>query len=346
MAGGPSGGGSTPSAARSTTAVTAWVRELVVPVLRELAERLPEGMRLLAEYHFGWRDEHGRPVGADGGKLLRPTMTLLTAKAVGGEASAAVIGAAAVELVHNFSLLHDDVMDRDTTRRHRATAWTVFGVPAAILAGDLLLSMAFELLTDNPPANRLLSGTVLDLLNGQSADMAFEARRDVTLEECQRMAMGKTGALLSCAAGLGVLAGGGSTRQGQHLQAFGAQVGLAFQHVDDLLGIWGDPEFTGKPIRSDLGNRKKSLPVVAALTSGTPEGEELAALYYRDGVLEGAEAARAAELVEAAGGREWSRREAHRLMNEALEHLRAAETVPGPAAELTAFAELAIRRTF
>jgi geranylgeranyl diphosphate synthase type I len=333
-------------AGRSTSEVVAWTRELVVPALRELAAELPEKMRLVVEYHLGWRDARGVAVGADGGKLLRPTMTLLTALAVGGDASDAVPSAAAVELVHNFSLLHDDVMDRDATRRHRATAWAVFGVPAAVLAGDLLLGLAFETVADSRPAAGVISDAVLQLLSGQSADMSFESRMDVTPQECELMAMGKTGALLGGAAALGALAGGGTAGQVEHLRSFGCKVGLAFQHVDDLLGIWGDPAVTGKPVHSDLSNRKKSLPVVAALTSGTTEGRELAALYGREGELAGTAAARAAALVEAAGGRKWSQSQADRLMEEALEHLRAAGAAPGPAAELTTFAGLAVHRSF
>lgn len=321
-----------------------WTGELVSPVLREVVERLPEPMRLPVQYHFGWRDEHGLSVNSTGGKLLRPALTLLAAQAVGGQASAAVAAAAVVELVHNFSLLHDDVMDRDATRRHRPTAWAVFGVPAAILAGDLLVSLAFEMLVDDGPAATVLSSTVRAVLDGQSADLAFESRRNVTRQECEQMARDKTGALLGGAAALGALAGGAADSQVERLQTFAGEVGLAFQHTDDLLGIWGDPAVTGKPVYSDLNNRKKSLPVVAALTSGTSAGEELARLYHRPEALAGADAERAAELVAEAGGREWSRREAERLVAKALDHLRAVNAVPEAAAELTSLAELAVRR--
>src|SRR5690606_14732987 len=139
---------------------------------------------------------------------LRPALVLLAAEAVGGDAAAAMPAAVAVELVHNFSLLHDDVVDGDLTRRHRLTAWSMFGRGSAILAGDALLSLASEVLaTSTHPAAqeavRTLNQTVLELIRGQTIDLAFENRDDVLLSECQRMAQSKTGALLGCAAALG-----------------------------------------------------------------------------------------------------------------------------------------------
>lgn len=254
-----------------------------------------------------------------------------------------------MELVHNFSLLHDDVMDGDVARRHRPTAWRVFGPGAAILAGDALLTLASDVLASSghPAAQqgaRMLSAAVLDLLDGQSADVAFEKRADVGLPECLSMAEGKTGALLGCACALAALFGGGSPEQVEHPRGFGQRLGLAFQFVDDLLGIWGDPAVTGKPVYSDLRNRKKSLPVVAALTSGTPAGRELAELYHRDQSLSGTDLAHAAELVSIAGGRTWSQAQADDLLARALRHLRSAAPAARAAGELGALAHLATRR--
>ena len=191
--------------------------------------------------------------------------------------------AVAVELVHNFSLLHDDIMDNDTERRHRPTAWTVFGVGAAILAGDALLALAQDmLLEDGHPqgawAARCLSAAVQRLIGGQGSDLAFEKREDVTLAECLDMAGDKTAALMACACSIGAVHLGAPPALAMGLAGFGAHVGLAFQLTDDLLGIWGAPEVTGKPVRADLRARKKSLPVVAALTSGTPAAGELRVL--------------------------------------------------------------------
>jgi len=253
-------------------------------------------------------------------------------------------------LVHNFSLVHDDVMDRDDTRRHRATAWTVFGVGNAILAGDALLTLAIEVLgasgglPGRPPVAgeliRTLCAAVQALIDGQNADVSFESRTDVQLSECLHMAGNKTGALISSACALGGLAGGGELEQVDHLAKFGARLGLAFQVADDLQGIWGDPAKTGKRAHGDLRNRKKSLPVVAALQSGTAAGEELAAWFARTDDPTTAELDRAAYLVEEAGGREWSRVTLETLQDEATQHLRLVGPTAQASAELGSLARL------
>ncbi|WP_319018700.1 family 2 encapsulin nanocompartment cargo protein polyprenyl transferase [Microbispora sitophila] len=330
---------------RTAEDVLARTRDLVEPALRRAVDTLPPSMCRMAGYHFGWWDARERPVRAGGGKALRPAFTLLAAEGAGGDVDAALPAAVAVELVHNFSLVHDDVMDGDAVRRHRPTVWNVFGRSEAILAGDSLLALAFAVLSaGGRPADsaRMLARCVQSLLDGQSADLGFEKRADVSLGECVRMAEGKTGALFGCACALGALHGGATTEQVAFLRVFGERVGLAFQIVDDLLGIWGDPAVTGKPVHSDLRNRKKSLPVVAALTSGTPAGGALAALYRRP--LAQADLARAARLVEEARGRAWSLARVDDLLSEALEALRSAELAPGPAAGLEGLARLAADR--
>ncbi|WP_290060026.1 polyprenyl synthetase family protein [Amycolatopsis solani] len=328
------------TAPRSVADVLAWSKSLVDPALRTAAERLPDTMRRVAGYHFGWWDAQGEPSSADGGKALRPALVLLCAEAAGGDPADAVPAAVAVELVHNFSLLHDDVMDGDTTRRHRPTAWTVFGTGPAVLAGDALLSLAFEELT--PEGAKLLSQGVLDLLEGQAADLDFEQRDDVTPPECVRMATGKTAALIGAACELGALHG---TRPAAPFGAFGRAAGLAFQHVDDLLGIWGNPAETGKPVYSDLQNRKKSLPVVTALSSGTEAGAELASLYEGTDPLDDTQLTRAAALVESAGGRQWSQAQSAALVAKGLRELSSVTPAARPAAELAALARLITTRT-
>jgi geranylgeranyl diphosphate synthase type I len=334
---------------RSAREVLAWSRGLVEPALRTAVDTLPLSMSHIAGYHLGWWDEHGHPVRVSGGKAIRPALALLCAQAVGGTATSAVPAAVAVELVHNHSLLHDDVMDGDLTRRHRRTAWSVFGVNPAILAGDALLVLAVDVLagSGHPAATdaiRMLTAAVQDLFDGQDADLSFERRAEVELAECVRMAEGKTAALIGCACALGALFGDGRPDQVAHLLGFGMHLGLAFQHVDDLLGIWGDPAVTGKPVHSDLCSGKKSFPVVAALLSQTPAGGELAALYHRDEPLSGTDAARAAELIDIAGGRAWGQAQADELLAQAMGELHSARPAPKAAAELGALARLATHR--
>ncbi|MFY9808236.1 MAG: polyprenyl synthetase family protein, partial [Pseudonocardiaceae bacterium] len=276
-------------------------------------------------------------------------LVLLSAQAVGGAPAATVPAAVAVELAHNFSLLHDDVMDGDLTRRHRPTAWSVFGVNAAILAGDAVLTLASDVLASSghPAAMdgiRQLSAAVQDLVEGQSADLDLERRAGVELAECLRMVQRKTGALMECACAVGACFGGGSSAQVEQLRRFGMHLGLAFQHVDDLLGIWGDPAVTGKPVYSDLRSRKKSLPVVAALTSGTPAGQDLADLYQQDQPLSDPDLVRAADQIDLAGGRAWSQTQVDDLLAQAMRDLQLAGLNTCAANELGALARLATHR--
>jgi geranylgeranyl diphosphate synthase type I len=317
--------------------------------MREAVDILSPPVRHVAGYHLGWHDEHGRPRPEADGKAIRPTLALLSAEAVGGNARDAVPAAVAVELAHNFSLLHDDVMDGDATRRHRPTAWHVFGVNAAILAGDALLALAHEVLASVPrpgsaTAVAWLADAIRDLVDGQQADLSFERRTDVGLAECLAMAEHKTAALMGTSCALGALLGGAATERVDRLREFGHQLGVTFQLVDDLLGVWGEPAVTGKPVGSDLRSRKKSLPVVAALDAGGPAGRELAGLYHRDGPLSTDELARATTLIERAGGREWVERQAEKRLARAADLLHAAEPADRPAAELTALAHLISHR--
>ncbi len=269
----------TMTAPHPTGAVLTRGRQLVDAELRGAVATLPASVRLIAEYHLGWRDQTGKAATAPAGKAFRPTLALLAAEAAGGTTDAALPAAVAVELVHNHSLLHDDVIDGDRLRRHRPTAWAVFGVGPAILAGDAMLTLAFDVLRAGGgprggAALRLLGDAQQALVDGQMADLAFESRGDVRLEECMSMARAKTAALLGCSCALGVLSATGDERAIEHARAFGERLGLAFQLIDDILGIWGDPAVTGKPAHSDLQARKKSLPVVAALDVRHPGGAQ------------------------------------------------------------------------
>lgn len=336
-----------------TTTIPAGVataRDLVGPAIATAVDRLSPDVRAVVAYHLGLADSDGNPTGSPGGgKALRPALALLSARAAGVPPEAAVPAAVAVELVHNFSLVHDDIMDGDTDRRHQPTAWTVFGVGPAILAGDALLALAQDLLLEGPApqgmwASRCLLAAVQRLISGQGADLAFERRDDVSVTECLDMAADKTAALMACACSIGAIYIGGPASLAMGLAAFGAYVGLAFQLTDDLLGIWGTPELTGKPVRSDLRARKKSLPVVAALTSGSDAGGDLAALLKSPGQLTEDELLRAAWLVEAAGGRKWAEAEADSALASAVTCLAQTELPDDVRAEFSGIAEFITAR--
>jgi geranylgeranyl diphosphate synthase type I len=317
---------------------------MVDPPLRAAVATLPAPMRRLAEYHFGWCDAAGRPVTAYTGKAIRPLLALLCAEAAGGAAEVAVPAAVAVELVHNFSLVHDDIMDGDHTRRHRPTVWSVHGVGPAILVGDAMLALAYQGIAADPRAVAILGTAVQTLIDGQATDLSFEQRCDVTPADCAAMCENKTGALLAAAAGLGALAAGAPEPVVARLSRFGALLGLAFQFVDDLLGIWGDPAVTGKPVHADLHSGKKSLPVVAALSTGTPEAAELSRLYRSGAGLSIEDAARAVLLIERSGAREWCRSRADELHAEALAELELVGAPERVVRELTEVAALLARR--
>jgi len=323
-------------------------RDLVGPALAASIDRLSPEVRAVAAYHLGLTDARGCPAGS-GGKALRPALALLSARAAGAPPQRGVPAAVAVELVHNFSLLHDDIMDGDTERRHRPTAWKVYGVGPAILAGDALLALAQDiLLEESGPqgawAARCLSAAVLRLIAGQGADLAFEKRDDVTLPECLTMAGDKTAALMACACSIGAVYLGAPPALAMGLAGFGAHAGLAFQLTDDLLGIWGAPEITGKPVRSDLRTRKKSLPVVAALTTGTDQGRQLGELLARAEPLTEEDLVLAAKLVEEADGRRWAETEADTQLAEAERCLAETDMPADVRAEFSAIAQFITTR--
>ncbi|MBB2913809.1 geranylgeranyl diphosphate synthase type I [Streptosporangium becharense] len=332
------------SGARPSPLTTAReVDELVRPALRRAVAELPAVVRQVAEYHFGWSDDRG-PTG--GGKSLRSGLVLAAARAVGGQARQAVPGAVAVELVHDFSLLHDDVIDGDRLRRHRPAAWVRFGTGAAVLAGDALWTLALQILVraGDPAALDTLIRTMADLMRGQSEDVAFESRDDVTAEEYLSMAEGKTGALLGGACAIGALLGGSSPDQAAQLELFGRHLGVAFQCADDVLGIWGHPERTGKPVGSDVTARKKTFPVLAALTDRGSAGRRLAEMYRSPDRPGERECAVMTGLIEQAGGRAAVEAEAERQVAMALACLDRVELTPAGREELDLFASRVVRR--
>jgi len=297
-------------------------RELVTPVLAAASATLSPELRRVVEYHWGWVDADGRPLAGAAGKMLRPTLVTLSAEAVGAPAARAGAAAAAVELIHDFTLLHDDVMDGDRERRHRATAWTVFGVGGAICAGDALVLLAQRVLLEDPsetrvPALLALNDATAAVIAGQMLDLSFEGRLDVSLDRYLEMSAGKTGALLAGAASLGAILAGGPREAVRELHAFGASLGLAFQAVDDWLGIWGDPARTGKPVASDLRQRKASLPLVFARTASGAAARELRGLLDGAAAFDEASLARGVELLGACGAEGRTREEAQRRATDA-----------------------------
>ncbi|WP_063804163.1 polyprenyl synthetase family protein [Streptomyces roseifaciens] len=262
-------------------------RSLVEPRLRRVVDGLHPDVARICRHNLGWgMAANQRPDGTirSTGKRVRAALAVCSAHAVGGGDDIAVAVGVAVELLHQASLLHDDIMDADEWRRGVQAAWAAFGTGRAVLAGDALLAEAVAAVAVTtapaiPAALNHLLATFGAMITGQAEDLALERLpvRQVTLERYQRMADGKTGALFGCAASLGsrLL---GLTQPTHALHEAGTTLGRAFQMADDMVGLWGDTARTGKAIGSDLTRGKRTLPMLLAASSGTLAGEELVTL--------------------------------------------------------------------
>jgi geranylgeranyl diphosphate synthase type I len=275
---------------------------------------------------------------------VRAALAVIGAAAAGGTEDDGVVGAVAVELVHNYSLIHDDIVDNDEERRHRPTVWAAFGIPRAIVVGDALANLATQLLLEDATpsrvrASQLLSDATAAMIAGQADDMAFERREAVSAEECLRMEEHKTGALLACASAIGGVLAGSDDAVIKALGSFGLRLGMAFQAVDDVLGIWGEPAKTGKPVGSDLLAHKKSLPVVIARSGGDAGLDALLASDLNEG-----DVVEAARRIEATGARDEVMAIADRALSEALEALDSVPLVAGYRDELVSIARFVTER--
>lgn len=329
-------------------AAIAEARTLCDDATRAAVDRLDPRMRLIASYQMGWVEADGSPRPGGGGKAVRPTLVVLGARAAGAAPRVGVPGAVAVELVHNFSLLHDDVMDRDVERRHRPTGWAVFGDGQAILAGNAMLIAAIDAVQRSGPHAAAAVACLLEatqrLITGQAEDLAYEKRTDLTVDDVLRMEAGKTAALLACSASIGAVLAGAAAESVDALAEYGEQLGMAFQLVDDVLGIEGDPALTGKSASSDLRAGKRSIPVVAALSAGTPAADDLAGLLAAGPPDTDADVARAAALVREAGGLAWAEAEARTRLDRALAALRRGGLDPAARDELAQVARFVVGR--
>lgn len=267
---------------------------------------------VMLRYPMGWVNADESPYNQPTGKRVRPILLLLCTEAAGGDWQQALPAAAAVELLHNFSLIHDDIVDDSDTRHGRLAVWKVWGLSNAINAGDGMFALAHVALsnlqyTGVPPEIILriwsiFNQTTLELTRGQHLDMRFERQPSVTVEDYISMISGKTSALLAACAEIGALIATGDTALASRYAEFGLNIGTAFQIRDDILGIWGDAEITGKSVATDIVTRKKSLPVLY----GLEHSEDLQRLYALD-EFNDTHVAQAVEILTAVGAREFAR---------------------------------------
>lgn len=313
----------------------------------------------MMHYHLGWTDESFETTRSQaGGKRLRPLFCLLACQAVGGEPQQALPAAAAVELIHNFSLLHDDIEDNSPTRRHRTTVWKIWGEPQAINAGDgmfVLAHLALQRLSEKGLSNervlaacRVFDQTCLALCEGQYLDMSFEDRLDVDVDQYLAMIRRKTAALLSCSTWLGALLGSGDAGLAARYARFGENLGMAFQIEDDILGIWGEEKATGKPQAGDIHQRKKSLPIVYALQqeASLPVSEQRVREVYRRKVIDEDAIQVVLDSLQALGARQYAQQMALDYHGRALSELEAAGMENEGQDGLRELAKLLVNRKF
>lgn len=316
---------------------------------------LEEGFPLyrMMGYHMGWLDEYGEAAEGESGKRIRPTLSLLACEALGGDVKAALPAAAAVELVHNFSLIHDDIQDGNSERHNRPTVWWVWGPAQAINAGDGMHALArLALLRQTGEgmspertlkAVGLLDQACLRLCEGQYLDLTYQERVDISQDAYFKMVEGKTAALISCAAELGAVMSSVEEPVERAIAQFGAKLGTAFQIRDDILDLWGQQD-TGKPLAGDILNKKKSLPIVYAIENASgAERRTLGDVYFKR-VMEPEDIDKIIEVLETLGAREFCQAKADALCDEAVQSLKDAGLTSQQTEGLEAVARFIVTR--
>jgi len=307
-------------------------------------------------YHMGWTGEGAGSLAT--GKRIRPLITLLSTSSVmdGKEDKNinamnwlhAKSAAAAIELIHNFSLVHDDIQDNSDLRRGRRTVWVKWGAPMAINVGDAMFVIANQSILDlvaHYPAEmvvkaaRILNDCCLDLTRGQYLDMSYEERNDLSIEDYWPMIGGKTSALLSACTHIGSLLGYANDEKQEAYRLFGYHLGLAFQVQDDILGIWGDEALTGKSAASDLVEGKNSLPVLFALGKNGAFANR-----WKQGPISVDEVGAVAALLEDEGGKEFAEKMSEAETQKALDYLKQANPQGEAGEEMLKLANMLLKR--
>lgn len=321
-----------------------------------LSEGRPPLLYRMMRYHLGWEDAQGRPTEGAGGKALRPTLCLWACEGLGGDWRKALAAAAAMELTHNFSLVHDDIQDADRERRHRPTVWAVWGQGQAINAGDSLLTLARLALLRLADAGlapaavvracRILDEACLAMIEGQCLDLGFEERAQVSVEEYLEMIEKKSGALFGAALHLGALTADADEGLGERFARAGRLLGTAFQARDDVLGVWGRSDVTGKPQAADIRRRKKTLPLLYAQSAAPAQERQALADIYRRETLDDDDVQQVMGILERAGAYEYCQDMARQRLDEALAELADTPITPAAYCQLREVADFLLEREF
>jgi geranylgeranyl diphosphate synthase, type I len=311
----------------------------------------------LARYQLGWTDGEGHRLGAaeaqrHGGKKLRPALTLLACEAAGGAWSQALPAAAAIELIHNFSLVHDDVEDGDRLRRHRLTVWGRWGVPLAVNCGSAMQALVYRALLNGEWRDpelplgliNLVTRAILEMTEGQHLDLVFQDRGDISVVSYFDMTARKTGALLEAAMRCGGRIAGAPAAVEAGLARFGRSFGLAFQARDDYLGVWGEPTTRGKAVGADILRKKKSLPIVYALEHDSAGAGLLIQRVMSQDLISDTDCLEVIAALDQCGAREFTEQAAHQRCAEGKASIEA--TLPDSPARraLLEIADLAVLR--
>lgn len=330
-------------------------RDTVRVELKKVIDSCPSVLRNILRYHMGWQDEHGHSCSRESGKFTRSTLCLLSCQAVEGDMSQVLPAAAAVELIHNFSLIHDDIEDASDERHHRPTVWKLWGQSQAINAGDAMFTLAYVALpklkergiADEKVASstKMLSLACLELCEGQCLDVEYENRLDTTTEDYLDMADKKTASLFAVSTALGAYLGSKDGKLVDSFHLFGKELGIAYQIYDDILGIWGTEESTGKSV-SDISQRKKTLPVVYGLqNSKGAERKRLEKLYSQKSI-EGEDITEVTKIMDHLGARNYAENLAEQYYHKALAHLEATRLDTSRQAPLKETACFLLKRDF
>jgi geranylgeranyl diphosphate synthase, type I len=321
------------------------VRSEVLPVVRQQVSELEPALARVCSYHLGLTDERGAPADAASGKMTRAALMMVTAEGVGLRTEDVLLPAAALELLHNSTLIHDDIIDADDLRRGRPAAWKVFGTGLAILAGDAAQNLSAQIVVNDPgPGRAEIARTFTEatrlVLAGQSRELTVRLGAGSGIAEYDRIVEEKTSALLECALVTPALRAGRPDHVVAALRGAGRHLGLAFQISNDVEDVWGDPAVTGKPVRGDIERRNPSFPVLAAL----PGSARLRELWDSGGTSP-EHLREMAALTEEAGGRDTAEKMSRDHLDTSLEHLGLAGLTPAATAELTALFHRIVRRT-
>jgi geranylgeranyl diphosphate synthase type I len=310
----------------------------------------------MMRYHMGWIDEFGRTQDNIAGKRLRPVLCLLACQALGGKWQQVLPVAAAVELVHNFSLIHDDIQDSSTERRGRPTIWYIWGQPQAINTGDAMHALALSSLlrledTGTPHskmvrAARILGEASLKLSEGQYRDLSFETHLDISINDYLSMISGKTSALFSCSLEIGAVVATDNESQISRIRKFGHALGMTFQVHDDVLSIWGDERTTGKSSATDIRSKKKTLPVIFALEKAKgADGERLRQIYNKE-IIEPSDVDAVLEVLNKLDARGHAQEISRKYYNEAMSELDALDIPQHAKADLESIAIFLLERQY